>query len=168
MKNKNKNTKSKSVKPTRRSQKGKWGHVGAPPKKTSFPKGAFTMATLFSRNKNQCELSLRTKVEKGVKAGVILALIPKKQPGGAVGRPKSVFVLKESFIASKMELAIRTVRLFSAATSAPVATPPQMVAVPASPAPEAPSAPAPVETVAVASPVAIETVSVPSAEPSIG
>jgi hypothetical protein len=165
MKNKNKNTKSKSVKPTRRSQKGKWGHVGAPPKKTSFPKGAFTMATLFSRNKNQCELSLRTKVEKGVKAGVILALIPKKQPGGAVGRPKSVFVLKESFIASKMELAIRTVRLFSAATSAPVATPPQMVAVPASPAPEAPSAPAPV---AVASPVAIETVSVPSAEPSIG
>ena len=112
--------KTKSVKSTRRSQKGKWGHVGAPPKKTSFPKGAFTMATLFNRNKNQCELSVRTKVEKGVKAGLILPLIPKKQPGGGVGRPKSVFVLKENFIPSKMELALRTVRLFTAAAPAPV------------------------------------------------
>lgn len=160
MKNKNKNTKSKSVKPTRRSQKGKWGNVGAPPKTVSWPKGAFTMASLFSRNKTQCELTLRTKVEKGVKTGVILALIPKKQSGGGVGRPKSVFVLKENFFPSKMELAIRTVRLFSAAASAPVATPTQTVAVPASPSP--------VETVYVAAPAVETTTSAPSAEPSIG
>jgi len=143
-----KNTKStKSVKPTRRSQKGKWGHIGAPPKNTSFPKGTFTMATLFTRNKNQCELSLRTKVEKGVKAGLILALIPKKQPAGGVGRPKSVFVLKEFFIPSKMELAIRTVRLFTA-TLPVVVTSREVAAVPASLAPSipAPSSPAPVAT----------------------
>ena len=128
-------SKNKSVKRGRRSMKGKWGHVGAPPKKTSWPNRQFTMATLFSRNKNQCELSLRNKVDAGVANGTILALLPKKQPGGAVGRPKSVFVLKQCFVPSKMELATPKAKRTVSVTQAPVAVAPAQVAVPASPAP---------------------------------
>jgi hypothetical protein len=163
-------SKTKSVKRGRRSMKGKWGHVGAPPKKTSWPNRPFTMATLFSRNKNQCELSLRNKVDAGVLAGTILALMPKKQPGGAVGRPKSVFVLKQYFVASKMELSAKTVRVLRPAVTAPVAVAPAQVAVPASPAPsvEAPAAPAPVvETVATVSTPAVAATPA-SPEPAIG
>jgi hypothetical protein len=172
-KTKSKTKSVKSVKRGRRSMKGKWGHVGAPPKKTSWPNRPFTMATLFSRNKNQCELSLRNKVDAGVLAGTILALMPKKQPGGAVGRPKSVFVLKQYFVPSKMELSAKTVRVLRPAVTAPVVVAPAQVAVPASPAPiEAPASPAPVIVEAPAAPV--ETVSPAvaatpaSPEPAIG
>lgn len=153
---KNSKTKSvKSVKRGRRSMKGKWGHVGAPPKKTSWPNRPFTMATLFSRNKNQCELSLRNKVDAGVATGNILALMPKKQPGGGVGRPKSVFVLKEHYVPSKMELSPVTVKLLAilASRSARPAVAATPALAPAAPAPvsDAPAAPAPVshETVRV-------------------
>lgn len=172
--NKTKKSKTKSVKRGRRSMKGKWGHVGAPPKKTSWPNRPFTMATLFSRNKNQCELSLRNKVDAGVLAGTILALLPKKQAGGKVGRPKSVFVLKQYFVPSKHELAPKTVAKLNrtvSVTPAPAAVAPTQVSVPASPAP---SAPAPIEHFRQAAPVA-ETVSTPavaatpaSPEPAIG
>ena len=170
-------TKSKSSN-GRKSQKGNWGQVGAPPKKVSWPRGAFILATLFGRNSKgpnkQCELSLRNKVEDGVLAGEILALMPKKQPKGAVGRPKSVFVLKDNYVPSKMELApvkvkvkkSRTVSVVSV-TPAVAAVVPTQDAVPASPAPEAPASPAPViESVAT-----VETVSTPavsSPEPAIG
>lgn len=151
--------KNKSVKRGRRSLKGKWGNVGAPPKTVNWPRTSFTMAALFSRNSKggnaQCELSLRNKVDAGVADGTILALKSKKQPGGAVGRPKSMFVLKKFYVPSKHELADKAVVKLNrtvSVTPAPVAVAPAPVAAPASPAPivtEAPAAPAPViETVA--------------------
>jgi hypothetical protein len=172
--NKNKS----KLKSGRKSQKGNWGQVGAPPKKVSWPRGAFILETLFARNSKgnnkQCQLSLRNKVEDGVVAGEILALMPKKQPKGAVGRPKNVFVLKDNYVPSKMELApskvkvkkSRTVSVVSVTPAIAVVAPTQD-AVPASPAPEAPASPAPViESVAT-----VETVSTPavsSSEPAIG
>ena len=104
MKN-NENTTTIAVKSTkhRKSLKGKWGRVGAPPKATKFPRGAFTMETLFNRNKNQCELSLRNKVDAALAAKELIQLKARKQAGGAVGRPKAVFVLKDNFNAKKHE-----------------------------------------------------------------
>ena len=166
------------LKSGRKSQKGKWGRVGAPPKNTSWPRSAFILETLFARNSKgpnkQCKLSLRTKVEDGVKAGEILALMPKKQPKGAVGRPKSVFVLKDNYVPSKMELAPSKVKVKKARTVSVVSVTPAVAVVaptqdtvPASPAPEAPASPAPV----IESVAAVETVSTPavsSSEPAIG
>jgi len=96
---------NKQNKSNRKSMKGRWGKVGAPPKATKFPRGAFTMESLFNMNQNQCELSLRTKVDIGVESGALIALKARKQKGGAVGRPKAIFILKENFDASKHELA---------------------------------------------------------------
>jgi hypothetical protein len=101
---------AKKTKSSRRSQKGKWGHIGAPPKNTRWPKRPFTMATLFARNSHQCELSLRNKVEAGVIDGSILELKSKKQPHGNVGRPKSVFVLKANYDKATMTLADKTTK----------------------------------------------------------
>ena len=148
----------------RRSLKGKWGIVGAPPKKVSWPRGAFVMATLFARNSKggnaQCELSLRNKVDEKLADGSLLALKPKKQAGGKVGRPKSVFVLKEHYMPSKHELAPSTVkRIVSTMTvaTAPVATAPVTVA----------ASPAPVEAVATPAPSApVETSPVTAASPA--
>jgi hypothetical protein len=95
----------------KKSLKGKWGHVGAPPKKTKFPKTPFTMAVLFGRNKNQCELSLRNKVDALLSAGELVSLKPRKQAGGAVGRPKAVFVLKEHYNATKHTKANAAVKI---------------------------------------------------------
>jgi len=91
----------KTNKKRSKSLKGKWGHVGAPPKATKFPKTPFTMAVLFGKNKNQCQLSLRNKVDALLSAGKLIALKTRKQKGGAVGRPKAVFILKDSFKADK-------------------------------------------------------------------
>jgi hypothetical protein len=124
----------RKTKATRRSLKGKWGNVGAPPKTVNWPRTSFTMKALFSRNSKggnaQCELSLRNKVDAEVAAGNVLALLPKKQAGGKVGRPKSMFVLKRFYKASKHELAPKSVAVLRpqvSATPAPVATPPPFV-----------------------------------------
>lgn len=183
----NRNRKNKSVKRARKSLKGVWGKVGAPPKKTNWPSRPFTMATLFARNPGQCELSLRNKVTDGRTekngTGTIYELLPIKQPGGNVGRPKSRFVLAANFDKATMTLAPDkdkapkasrvTVTPSVAPAQAPVA---QSVAVPASPAPvEAPAAPAPViETPAIVAPAPVisEVTSAPaipaSPEPAIG
>lgn len=184
----NRNGKNKSVKRARKSLKGVWGKVGAPPKKTNWPSRPFTMATLFARNAGQCELSLRNKVTDGRTAkngtGTIYELLPIKQPGGNVGRPKSRFVLAANFDKATMTLApdkdkapkasrvAVTVTPSVAPAQAPVA---QTDSVPASPAPiEAPAAPAPVvEVVSTpAAPVVSEVTSAPapsaSPEPAIG
>lgn len=152
----------------RRSLKGKWGIVGAPPKKVSWPRGAFVMATLFARNSKggnaQCELSLRNKVDEKLADGSLLALTPKKQAGGKVGRPKSVFVLKEFYNPAKMTLAPSKVTVTKVATvavaPAPVATAPvTSVASPApveavaTPAPSTPVETSPVTAAIPASPV---------------
>lgn len=136
----------KNVKRTRKSLKGQWGKVGAPPKKTNWPSRPFTMATLFARNSNQCELSLRNKVDAMVLTGALLALMPIKQAGGAVGRPKSRFVTKENFDPATMTLApkkdkkpVAPVPVAVTATVNP-ASAPAPVSVPASPAPALPAA----------------------------
>ena len=161
---------SKNVKKTRKSQKGEWGHIGAPPKFVRWPNGPFTMEKLFklnSKGKNkQCELSLRNKVDDGLEDGTILELKAKKQPHGAVGRPKSVFVLKTKYVASKMELADKTAKIpktprkakITVATTAPVPATAPAAAEPvtAQPTPAA-SAPAPAPVVETAPPAPVET-----------
>ena len=117
----------------RRSLKGKWGKVGAPPKATKFPRGAFTMESLFNMNKNQCELSLRNKVDAHLADGSLIALKARKQAGGKVGRPKAVFVLKDNFDASKHDKA-------DAKAKTP-RTPKTRTVVTVSPTPVAPTAP---------------------------
>ena len=165
--------KSKRNAKSRKSQKGKWGHIGAPPKTTRWPSRPFTMATLFSRNSHQCELSLRNKVEAGVKAGEILALQPKKQAGGAVGRPKSVFVLKANYDKT-MTLTdgkaktpkARKTKVTVAAAPAPVAVAPAAPA-PVAPAPVATSAtPAPAPAVESPAPASTAPVSTAPAAPA--
>jgi hypothetical protein len=139
---KNENNPKAVKKNNRKSLKGSWGKIGAPPKPVNWPSDAFTMATLFSRNTKQCELSLRTKVADGVAGGSILPLMTKKQPGGAVGRPKSVFVLKKHFVSSKHELSPKTISRLNRTVSVT----PAIVAVPASPATvivEVPASPVP-------------------------
>lgn len=143
------------------------GQVGAPPKPLKYPKTSFTIESLFERNDNQCRLSIRTKVKNAIEAGEIVQLLSKKQADGAVGRPESVYVLKENFNADKMTKfghtpkektrkantsgtrKNRTVAVAQAtpagepapAPQAPVAEPVAVAASPA-PAPEAPAAPA--------------------------
>jgi hypothetical protein len=78
------------------------GSVGAPAKPVRLPKTPFTIESLASSNKNQCVLSLRKKINALFEAGSLVALKPKKQPKGAVGRPKAVFVTAENYDATKM------------------------------------------------------------------
>ena len=157
---------AKKTKSSRRSQKGKWGHIGAPPKNTRWPKRPFTMATLFARNSHQCELSLRNKVEAGVSDGSILELKSKKQPHGNVGRPKSVFVLKANYDKATMTLADKTTKAPHTPRKAKVTAATVAVA-PATPAVAPAASPvtaAPVASVDAPAPApAPETVSVPSA-----
>ena len=135
--------KTKRVNEKRPSLKGEWGNVGAPPKKTKWPAGPFTMERLFALNSKgpnkQCELSLWTKVKKALinppnkpanQSGTIYQLTDKKQPRGAVGRPQSRFVLKSKYD-SRMMLRPVIVRVNPAdivsvpATSAPPVQMPQ-------------------------------------------
>jgi hypothetical protein len=167
-----KNNKQNKINKNRKSLKGKWGRVGAPPKATKFPRGAFTMESLFNMNKNQCELSLRNKVDDKLADGSLIALKTRKQKGGKVGRPKAVFVLKENFDKDKHEKAdtkaktpkakTRTVVTVSTTPVAPTA-PPVPAAAAAVPSPS-PEVTAPVETAAT-----VEVpVSTPASEPVVG
>jgi hypothetical protein len=171
------NKTNKVKKTNRKSQKGTWGKIGAPPKAVHWPSTPFTIGLLETRNTLQCSLSLRNKVAellvKGVTLvgkvatgpngapvadGMVVELESKKQPGGAVGRPKAVFVLAENFDSSKMVLkgtktedttpvAPKTRKPRKVKTEAVAASPvPESAPVSAEPAP----APAPVETVVVA------------------
>jgi len=104
------------------------------------------MATLFRAHSKgsrheQCELSLRNKVDAGVAAGEILALQPKKQPHGNVGRPKSVFVLKANY--DKATMTLVDAKAKTPKTRKAKTTPATVAVAPATPA-AAPVAPAPV------------------------
>jgi len=186
-----KNNKSNKNSKQRRSLKGKWGKVGAPPKAIKFPRGAFTMESLFNMNGvakgNNCELTIRTKVANRLADGSLIQLKARKQAGGKVGRPKAVFVLKENFDKDKHEKAdvkvktaktrnVVTVTASVAPTAPPVpeATPVAATA-PATiePQPEVtaptPEVTAPAEAVAtVEAPVAhVDTAAAPASEPVI-
>jgi hypothetical protein len=155
-----KNNKQNKNKSGRKSMKGRWGKVGAPPKATKFPRGAFTMESLFNMNKNQCELSLRNKVDDKLADGSLIALKARKQAGGKVGRPKAVFVLKDNFNKDKHERA-----------DVKAKTPKTRTVVTVSPTPVAPTAPpVPEATPVAASSVAtVEApVSTPASEPVVG
>jgi hypothetical protein len=151
---------AKKNKSNRKSLKGEWGHIGAPPKKTRWPSRPFTMATLFARNDNQCQLSLRTKVTKGVKAGEIVELKAKKQPHGAVGRPSSVFVLKANYDSKTMTLADKPAKT-PKARKAKVTAAPVAVVSPAAPV----AAPAPAPAPETAAPVASADIPAPAPAP---
>lgn len=141
----------------RKSQKGKWGHIGAPPKPMRFPGRPFIMAALFALNKSLCELTVRKNVDKGLESGLLVELMPLPQKGGAVGRPKSRFVLKSKFNAAKM-----TLRPAKTVTT-PVAT---VASAPVTPTPEPTPAPV-VETVTEATPVATPAPETPAPAPVI-
>lgn len=98
-------TKNKLTKTGRKSLKGKYGHVGAPPKPIKFPSTPFTFAALFKMNSKgankQCQLSIRNKVDERIAQKSIIQLQSRKQKGGKVGRPKDVFILAEKFNAKK-------------------------------------------------------------------
>ena len=91
----------------KKSQKGKWGHVGAPPKTVKLPRGNFTMHKVYELNPTVCKLTCRKDVlsrvegfrftgtgkdKRKVKVPVTLeltGLVP--QPDGKVGRPSFKF-----------------------------------------------------------------------------
>lgn len=164
MKTKNtRKTRKGFTKTGRRSMKGKHGKVGAPPKATKFPTTPFTIKQLEKRNSNQCQLSLRNKVDTMLDSGELISITPKKQAKGGVGRPAPRYVTKDNFDASKHEVAPRpvktgkrpasvTVTNVVAPTPAPEVTqtqPEAVAAVPQSPVetvPVVPEVSAPVET----------------------
>ena len=157
MNKKNKSTKRNAR--TRKSLKGKWNHIGAPPKSTKWPARPFTMEKLFAVNSKgpnaQCQLSLRNKVDERVAAGELIELKSKKQAHGGVGRPKAVFVLATNFDAAKMEKADKKAKTPKAkkptvavVTPTPATAPAPVVAAPVASS----AAPAPVETVAAPAP----------------
>jgi len=115
------NKKTNRTPRTRKSMKGVWGHKGAPPKATRWPKGPFNYERLFAMNvdpsgkdpKKSCALTLRTKVADGLinlpngetnAFGTVYQLVSKKQPRGKVGRPIDIFVTKENYDAATMPL----------------------------------------------------------------
>jgi hypothetical protein len=162
-----KNKSNRGSKKTNKNRKGTQnGQVGAPPKKTNWPNKKFTMAQLFARNTHQCELSLRNKVADGISDGLIVVLESQKQPGGAVGRPKAVFVLREHYDAAMMVRADKKSSKKSRVgvvqvTPAPVATDTVAetvnIQVNTTPAPE---------PVVVTEPAAVETATQTVAEPT--
>jgi hypothetical protein len=146
----------------RKSLKGKWGKVGAPPKKVKFPTRPFTMKQLFARNPGPCELTIRDRVESLINAGTITQLDPRKQPKKGVGRPSDLFVLTEH-LNGRTPLVKSTVQVVS--TPAPVT--PEAVpvtnteTVTATPAPEVTATPAPEPVPEVTQP---EVVAAPAPE----
>lgn len=77
-----------------KSQKGKWGHVGAPPKTVKYPRTKFTVERAVALNVGVCELTIRKRIKADVKAGTLAVLPVIKQPKKAVGRPQFCFQLK--------------------------------------------------------------------------
>jgi len=107
-----------------KSQKGKWGHVGAPPKNVKYPRTRFTVERAVVLNEGVCELTIRKRIKADVKAGKLVTLPVIPQAGGAVGRPKFAFQLKELATKNKPAKPTRTPR--KTATVATVTTPPSV------------------------------------------
>lgn len=106
-----------------KSQKGKWGKVGAPPKPIKYPRGSFTINQLVALNTGVCELTLRNRVidasrgykvvtktveGKKVKTNVpvpqTLIRLPKNLEKETVGRPNFRYMSKAAYDASKKSL----------------------------------------------------------------
>lgn len=158
MANRNKNTRG------RKSMKGKWGIVGAPPKHIKFPKTKFSMARLFEMNSAVCELTIRERVKARIAAREIEKQPVRKQPKHGVGRPSDIFLVVKNSAPAKVRTPKKTV-----AVTAPAAVP-ETVAVNIAPAPTqnetVTASPALVESSAPA-PVLIESIIPPLPQESI-
>ena len=117
-------------KPARKSLKGKWGKVGAPPKPIKYPRGAFTITQLVALNPQVCELTLRNTVTNNVRGykmvdgkkieiPVTLVKLPKNAEKTTVGRPNFRFMSKAAFEANQKNLKKTTVTAPTAAQEAP-------------------------------------------------
>jgi hypothetical protein len=111
------------TKPERKSMKGKWGKVGAPPKPIKYPRGSFTIAALHALNPEVCELTLRNRVidstrgykvvtkivdGKRVKTQVpvpqTLVRLDKNSEKDTVGRPNFRYMSKAAYEANQKNL----------------------------------------------------------------
>lgn len=115
-----------------KSLKGKWGHVGAPPKPLkAYPRTRFTIAQIVARNESVCELTIRKRIKADVKAGKLVTLPVIPQAGGAVGRPKFAFQLKELATKSKPAKTTRTPRKTATVATVTIPAPVTPITTPA-------------------------------------
>ena len=137
------------------SQKGKWGHVGAPPKTVKYPRSRFTVERAVALNSGVCELTIRKRIKADVKAGTLVTLPVIKQPKKAVGRPKFCFQLKALVGKAKPVKLTKTPRVtakpktatvVTVATNTPTAPTPPPVTNATTPVATAPEVPATVVT----------------------
>lgn len=132
-----------------KSQKGTWGHVGAPPKPVKYPRTKFTVERAVALNEGVCELTIRKRIKADVEAGKLVTLPVIKQPKKAVGRPKFCFQLTElagKTTPTKLTKTPRvtkpktaTVVTVSPATPAPTVATPTAVTTPVAVTPEVPA-----------------------------
>jgi len=133
----------------KKSQKGTYGKVGAPPKDVKIPAGSFTMKRAIKLNKGRvCELTVRKRVNAAIngfyftgtgknKKKVSVPVThklgePIPQPKGGVGRPEFRIVSVDNTKVTKP--VVRKVKKPAVAKSTPVVTVTAPVAV-ATPAP---------------------------------
>lgn len=150
-------TKVKTVKPVK-SQKGKWGHVGAPPKAIKLPKSAFTVKRMVTMNPNVCELTVRKYIAKCLKVGVLKKGTSIPQPKGKVGCPSKCFVPTGKAFplkAGKPAKAVKAVKAVKTPASTPVVSVVTPAVVPVESTPVA--ATTPVVTVETETPAATVT-----------
>lgn len=128
------------------SQKGTWGHVGAPPKTVKYPRTRFTVERAVALNEGVCELTIRKRIKADVTAGKLVTLPVIKQPKKAVGRPKFCFQLKSLVgntpAPTSKPIKVKTATVATVKTSAPITpgvTP--SVTTPAATAPVSPLTP---------------------------
>lgn len=91
---------------SRKSQKGKWGLVGAPPKEIKYPRGSFTIKEVAQLNPTICELTIRKRIDLALtgKATPALVKLAKNLETGTVGRPGFRFMSKAAFEANQKNL----------------------------------------------------------------
>jgi hypothetical protein len=140
--------KRKVTRRSRKSLKGKWGKVGAPPKNIKFPARPFTMKQLFAKNAGACELTIRGRVAARLADRTVTQLDPRKQPKHGVGRPSDLFV-ETIHLNGRTPLAKSTVEIVSTPSLAPESVPVTVTeTVTAAPAPEPAQSEAVINTVA--------------------
>lgn len=76
---------------------------GRPAAKVKYPRGSFTVASLFAANATVVKwaLSIRQHIEKGIEAGTITQL-PKNVMTGKVGKPAHRFILTKNIRKAKV------------------------------------------------------------------
>lgn len=111
-----------------KSLKGKWGHVGAPPKKVKYPNTRFTIERAVKLNPGVCELTVRKRISADLESGALVQAEVIHQPKKGVGRPKFTFIRKE--FAGKVKTAPKGTRKTVRKATTPAATPVATVTTP--------------------------------------